>query len=63
MIDYLVSRDYDKWRVSTIPSCLALPIFVAIYECRLAPPSGWKKEAYLFIGRVLSNQIYANPVM
>jgi hypothetical protein len=50
MIEYLVFRGYDDWKISTIPACLALPIFVAIYECRQAPPTGWKKEAYLLIG-------------
>ena len=51
MIEYLVFRGYDDWKISTIPACLALPIFVAIYECRQAPPTGWKKEAYLLIGQ------------
>ena len=38
--------------VSSIPAPLALPIFVAIYECRMVPPTGWKKEAYLLIGEL-----------
>ena len=51
MIDYLVMRGLDAWIISTIPAPLALPIFIAMYECRTAPPIGWKKEAYLLIGK------------
>jgi hypothetical protein len=53
MIEYLVLRGYDDWNLATIPAPLAFPIFVAIYECRMSPPSGWKKEAYLVIGKGL----------
>ena len=49
---FQVTKGYDQWKISTIPSCLALPIYIAIYESRLAPPTGWKKEAYLLIGKL-----------
>ena len=55
IVKFVVDQGYNNWiLMNNIPEVVALPIFGAIFECRLNPrmkDSNWAKEAYRLIGR------------
>ena len=55
IVKFVVDQGYNTWTLmNTFPEVVALPIFGAIFECRLNPrlkDSNWAKEAYELIGR------------
>ena len=55
IVKFVVDQGYSTWSLmNTFPEILALPVFGAIFECRLNPrlkDSTWAKEAYRLIGR------------
>ena len=55
IVRFAVENRYNTWAlVNSFPAILALPIFAAMFECRLNPrlkDSNWAKEAYKLIGR------------
>ena len=55
IVRFIVDNRYNAWNLmNSFPVVLGLPIFAAIFECRLNPrlkDSNWAKQAYELIGR------------